>query len=149
MVQCPGLPAVTAAKARPSLWKGALVAPWGVPVSITLVAAWEALSNSGVAGLRDLPATLLLVFLFGLPVSYGVMLLLGLPYLMWLRARGWLTWVFVCAGAAALGAAIWAGYWQLSLRPPLLAQTVPVGALIGLVVGGLFSLVARLPARPR
>ena len=132
---------------KPSIWKAALIAPLGVPLSITFVTAWEAVSNFGFSGLRDLPATMLLIFLFGLPISYGVMLLLGLPYLVWLRSKGWLTWVFVCIGAAVLGSAIWAGYWQLSLRPPSLARTIPVGALIGLVVAVIFSLIAKLPKR--
>ena len=46
-----------------------------------------------------MPATVLLVFLFGLPVAYGAMLLFGVPYVLWLRAKGWLNWMFVCAGA--------------------------------------------------
>jgi len=132
---------------KTSLWKAALIAPLGVPLSITFAAAWESISNFGLSELRDLPAAMLLVFLFGLPISYGAMLLFGLPYLLWLRSKGWLTWVFVCMGAAVLGAAIWAGYWQLSLRPPSLTRTIPVGVLIGLVVGVIFSLVAKLPKR--
>ncbi|MCR6494845.1 hypothetical protein LJB71_00325 [Thermomonas sp. S9] len=130
---------------KSSIWKAALIAPLGVPLSITFAVAWEALSNFGVYGLRDLPVAMLFVFLFGLPISYGAMLLFGLPYLLWLRSRGWLTWAFVCIGAAVLGSAIWVGYWQLSLRPPSLARTIPVGAMIGLVVGIIFSLTAKLP----
>jgi hypothetical protein len=145
VVQLSGMSAMTANK--PSIWKAALIAPLGVPLSITVAAAWEAVSNFGLSGLRDMPVTMLFVFLFGLPISYGAMLLVGLPYLMWLRSKGWLTWVFVCIGAAVLGSAIWAGYWQLSLRPPSLTRTIPVGALIGLVVGIIFCLVARLPKR--
>lgn len=118
-----------------------------MPLSITFAAAGDAVSNFGFAGLRDLPATVLLVFLFGLPISYGAMLLLGVPYLLWLRSKGWLTWTFVCIGAVVLGATIWAGYWQLSLRPPPLTRTIPVGALIGLIVGVIFSVVAKLPKR--
>jgi len=112
---------------KPSIWRAALIAPLGVPLSITVAAAWEAMSNFGLSGLRDMPVTMLFVFLFGLPISYGAMLLIGLPYLMWLRSKGWLTWVFACIGAAVLGSAIWAGYWQLSFRPPPLTRTIPVG----------------------
>lgn len=132
---------------KPSIWKATLIAPMGVPLAVTFAVAWEAVSNFGFSGLRDVPATMLLIFLFGLPISYGAMLLLGMPYLLWLRSRGRLTWLPVCLGAAALGAAIWAGYWQLSARPPSLARTVPVGALIGLFVGIIFSLIAKLPKR--
>ena len=131
----------------PPIWKAVLLAPLGVPLSIALSAAWDSVSNSGFPGLRDLPATVLLVFLFGLPVAYGAMLLFGVPYVLWLRAKGWLNWVFVCTGAGFLGAVIWTGYWQLSFHPPPLARTVLVGALIGLVVGVIFCLVARLPGR--
>ena len=138
------LPTVTK---MPPIWKAVLLAPLGVPLSIALSAAWDSVSNSGFPGLRDLPATVLLVFLFGLPVAYGAMLLFGVPYVLWLRAKGWLNWVFVCTGAGFLGAVIWTGYWQLSFHPPPLARTVLVGALIGLVVGVIFCLVARLPGR--
>jgi hypothetical protein len=130
---------------RASFWKAALIAPWGVPLAINLAIGWEAVSNFGLSGLSDLPATILLVFLFGLPISYGAMLLLGLPYLMWLRSKGWLNWIFVCVGATVLGSAIWSGYWQLSLHPPSLMRTIPVGAFAGLFVGVIFSLVAKLP----
>lgn len=132
---------------KPSVWKATLIAPLGVPLSIIFAAAWDSVSNFGFSGLRDLSVTAMLVFLFGLPISYGAMLLLGLPYILWLRSKGWLTWMSVCIGAAALGAAIWTGYWQLSLRPPPFARTIPVGALIGLVVGVIFSLVAKLSKR--
>jgi len=132
---------------KPSIWKAALIAPLGVPLSIVFAAACESVSNLGFSGLADLSATVLLVFLFGLPISYGAMLLIGLPYVIWLRSRAWLTWAFVCIGAAVLGSVIWAGYWQLSLRPPSLARTVPAGALIGFVVGVIFSWVAKLPSR--
>lgn len=132
---------------RPLIFKAALIAPLGAPLAITFAITLEAVSNFGFSGLRDVPATLLLVFLFGLPISYGAMLLLGLPYLMWLRSKGWLTWILVCFGAAVLGSAIWSGYWRLSLRPPSLMHTIPIGALIGLVVGVIFNLVAKLPRR--
>lgn len=146
MVQRSGMPAMMTTK-TPSIWKAALVAPLGVPLSITLSIVWDSVSQLGPAGLRDVPVAVLLVFLLGSPVSYAVMLLVGAPYLLWLRSRGWLTWCFVCTGAAVFGAAAWACYWQLSLSPPPLTRTIPSGALIGLVVGVIFSLVAKLPRR--
>lgn len=128
-----------------SIWRPALIAPLGAPLSITLVMAWEAVSNFGLLGLRDLPASILFVFLFGLPISYIAMLLFGMPYLLWLRSKGWLSWVSVCLGAAVLGSAIWAAAWGFGRHPQLLMRTVPVGAIVGLVVGIIFSAVAKLP----
>ena len=105
---------------------------------MTVAMAWESVSASGISGLRDVPVAALFVFAFGLPLSYIAMLILGVPYVLWLRSRNWLTWVPVYAGSAFLVAAVWAGYWQLSLRPPSLLTTLPVGAAIGLLVGVLF-----------
>lgn len=145
MVQRAGMPAMT--KNIASIWKPALVAPLGAPLAITLVMACESVSNFGISGLRDLPTAMLFVFLFGLPISYIVMLLFGLPYLMWLRSKGWLSWLSVCTGAAVLGSAIWAAAWGFGRQPQPLTHTIPIGALIGLVVGVIFSWVAKLPRR--
>lgn len=130
-----------------SIWKPALIAPLGVPLAITLAMAWESVSNFGLPGLRDLPSAMFFVFLFGLPISYIAMLLLGLPYLMWLRSKGWLSWMSVCMGAAVLGSVIWAAAWGFGRQPQPLTRTIPIGALIGLVAGVIFSAVARLPRR--
>ncbi|MEO7067682.1 MAG: hypothetical protein ABI114_12280 [Rhodanobacter sp.] len=132
----------------PFIWKPALIAPLGVPLSITLVMGWESVSNFGISGLRDLSVAMMFVFLFGLPTSYVAMLLFGLPYLMWLRSKGWLSWVSVCVGAVVLGSAIWAAAWAFGRHPEPLAHTIPVGTLIGLVVGVIFSLAAKLQGVP-
>jgi hypothetical protein len=128
---------------RQPIWKAVLVAPVAVPLAITAWAAWESVSVSGIAGLRDVPIAALFFFAFGLPISYIAMLLLGLPYLLWLRSRNLLTWAPVCVGAALLGAIVWCGYWQLSLSPPSFLKTLLVGAVIGLLVGIVFCWVAR------
>lgn len=127
---------------RQPILKAALVSPVVVPLVLTAWGAWESISVGGIAGLRDVPIAALFLFAFGLPISYTAMLVLGLPYLLWLRSRNWLTWIPVYAGATLLGAAVWAGYWQMSLRPPSLLKALPVGAGIGLVVGIVFCWLA-------
>lgn len=129
---------------KTNIWKAVLVAPLGVPLSIAFLTTWESVWNFGFSGLRDFPITMLFVFLFGLPISYVIMLLLGLPYLLWLRSRGRLTWLSVCTGSAAIGSAVWAGYWRLSFHPPPLERTILVGLFIGVVVGAIFCLVAKI-----
>ena len=130
------------AASRQPVLKAALVAPVAAPLAITLAATCEAVSVNGFAGLRDIPITALFLFGFGLPISYLAMLVLGLPYALWLRSRNRLTWLPVCTGAAVLGAAVWACYWQLSYRPPSLFNSLPIGAAIGLAVGVVFCWVA-------
>lgn len=130
------------AQYRPIL-KAVLVAPVAAPVAMAAWVTCEAVSTAGIDGLRDAPVAALLVFAFGLPASYIVMLTLGLPCVLLLRSRNLLTRVRVYAGAALLGAVVWSGYWQMSFRPPSPLATIPVGAAIGLLVGILFCWVAR------
>ena len=127
---------------RRPIWKAVLVAPVAAPLAITAWAAWESVSVSGIAGLRDVPVAALFLFAFGLPISYIAMLVLGLPYVLWLRSRNQLTWHPIYAGSALLGAAVWSGYWQMSFHPPSILQTLPIGAVIGLLVGVVFCWVA-------
>jgi len=133
---------------KPSIWKAALVAPIGVPLAITLWIVWAATTSLGLAGLRKVCVVTAYVFIYALPVAYGVMLLLGMPIVLLFRAKGWLAWTTVCIGAAVLGAAIWFGCWQWALSEPKSpAWTLFDGALIGLFVGIMFSMVAELPKR--
>ncbi len=127
---------------RQPLWKAAIVAPIAAPLAITAAMAWDSVSVSGVAGFRDVPIAALFIFVFGLPISYIAMLIFGLPYILWLRSRNWLTWIPVYTGSAVLGSAVWTGYWQMSLRPPSVLQTLAFGAFIGLVVGVVFCWAA-------
>jgi len=127
---------------RKPIWKAVLLAPIAAPLAITVWMAWESVSLNGVSGLRDVPIAALLLFAFGLPISYIAMLALGLPYVLWLRSRNLLTWIPVYLGATLLGAIVWSGYWQMSRHPPSLLHTLPVGAAIGLFVGVVFCWAA-------
>lgn len=128
---------------RQPVWKAALVAPVAAPLALTAWAAWESVSVSGIAGLSDVPIAALFFFAFGLPISYIAMLVIGVPYVLWLRSRNLLSWLPIYSAATVLGAIVWSGYWQMSLRPHLLLKTLPVGAVVGLLVGILFCWVAR------
>jgi hypothetical protein len=129
------------------MWKAVLIAPAGAPLAIALWLVWRSIWISGFSELGNLSMGVLLIFLFGLPISYAAMLLVGLPVALTLRSRGRLTWPLACIGGVMFGAVIWAGYWQLSYQPRPLTLTIPAGALIGLVVGVIFSVIAKLPSR--
>ena len=129
------------------IWKAVVVAPWAAPMVLSLGAAWQLFSVGGADDLAGLPLVAFFFFLFGVPISYGAMLVLGLPYLLWLRSRGWLSWLTVCMGSIAIGCITWVGYWHFSLRPPPILESVAIGAGVGLAVGVAFSLVAGLTMR--
>ena len=95
----------------------------------------------------DLRAVLLAAFViycFGLMVSVPVSLAFGLPYVLWLQARGRLNWLYVCSGAAGAGACVFTGLWLLSFQS---YQPVWVfaglGFLSGLLSGAAFCAVVR------
>src|SRR4249919_3512368 len=131
------------AENRQPILKATLSAPAAAPLAITVASMLDAMPLDGLSALEAFPTMVLLFFIFGLPISYAAMLVLGLPYVLWLRSRDLLTWVPVYAGSALLGSIVWAGYWQMSLRPPSLLKTLPIGAAIGLLVGVVFCWVAR------
>ena len=83
---------------RRPIWFAVLVTPWAVPLAFVLWSIFAVLFTEGVSGLKDWPV-LLGFFVFALPVTYAAMLIIGLPYVLWLRARGALTFSFVCIGA--------------------------------------------------
>lgn len=132
-------------KKNPSILKAMLFAPLVVPVAISISIILEALSRSGISSIREVPSVLLGTSMVAILISYLVMFVIGGPYIFWLRSKGWLNWRSVCAGAAVIGAIVWAGYWQLGLRPPPLANSALVGASVGLLVGVSFCLVACIP----
>ncbi|WP_460734964.1 hypothetical protein [Lysobacter tyrosinilyticus] len=66
------------------------------------------LAASVTNSLADFVAFSALAFVIAVPVSLTSMLVVGLPYILWLRSRGHFTWLAICAGAAAIGAVAFA-----------------------------------------
>jgi hypothetical protein len=128
---------------RHKLWRAALIAPISAPLAISAVFVWELVTNSQVSQPQDVFVAVGFVFAFGLPISYAAMLLLGMPYIIWLRSINRLRGILVCAGSLTIGAAVWTAYLQLSVPPSSVLETAPVGAIIGLLVGIIFCQVAR------
>ena len=122
---------------------GALVAPLGGPPALLLYQLISDSISHGRIGLQYLPAILLIYLVFGVPVSYISMAVLGLPYVAWLRRTGRLTWLSVCGGAAALGAfALPTALWLLSKTSQPSFENMIGGGLAGLACGALFCVVA-------
>jgi hypothetical protein len=115
------------------LWIGVLLASMAQPLCMLL---FLLLSSNHTASVIDI----VLVVAVSFPISLLAMLMLGLPYVLWLRSLNRLNSLLICAGSMAIGAiSIVLLRWILSwdLRPPELAQFL-VGAGVGLTAGIAF-----------
>lgn len=130
---------------RRPLWLGLLLAPWAAPVALALM-TWGS-DGSGNAALEVLAFALAL----GLPLAYVATALLGLPCVLWLRARGRLaSWPLLLAAAPLGSGALVLGFAAFGAKLGLMAQ-LGIGASLGLAVALAFCLVCgirwRAPGR--
>jgi len=131
---------------RRSIWLGSLAAILAPPICFLVPEAFR-LWDRGTIGY--LIGNSIIFLTVAIPVSLLAMLTLGLPYVMWLRARGLLNATLVCLGSSAIGSVVLSLLtWLLSWdhRPPGLSQ-LGLGAGLGLVAGVSFSLAAGLTIR--
>jgi len=119
------------------IWLGVLaaaLAPW------LFVVCWALVAASGADTAADFLALAALTFVLAVPISLAAMLVAGLPYVLWLRSRGWLTWLSICSGAAAIGALALACFTFLDASaqqaPDFMAYSL--GAGFGLASGVAF-----------
>lgn len=133
------------------IWLATLVSPWAAPLAFALWYAYGPFSPEGpiLHIYWSSFATLLPVaLLFVLPASYAATCALGLPWVMWLRRRGMLTWLHVCAGAAVVGivtAMLYGALASTGVWQPLLAL---LGLFLGLLCGVSYCFVAGITIRP-
>lgn len=126
-----------------------LVTPWAVPLGINLLALLFGLFTRGVRGLNGWYETYL-VFAYTLPATYTAMLVFGLPYVLWLRARGALTFLTVCMGATLAAVGVSPVYVWIVLHDRTLdAGGILIYALCGLLSGVAFCFSAGIALRPQ
>jgi hypothetical protein len=132
---------------RRPLWLGLLLAPWAAPLALAAM-AWasdrlEGGTRSGSAALEVLAFALAL----GLPLAYVATALFGLPWVVWLRARGRLVGGLVLLAAAPFGsAAMLLGLAEFGARLGFAAQ-IGIGACLGLAVALAFCVLCGIPWR--
>ena len=119
------------------LWLGVLLASLALATCISVVAL---ISQSRAPSFTQLVGGLGAVFAVAVPVSLVAMLCFGLPFVLWLRSRNALNSVYVCAGAALIGAATFALFgWWLTWDHRLPGVSLLLfGAGIGIVSGVAF-----------
>lgn len=124
------------------LWLGLLAATLAPP--LCLIGPWVAYRIAcGDDSARYLLAVNATPFIVAAAISLVTALGVGLPCVLWLRARGWLDATAACACAAVAGATalpLLAGAFHLSPGLPVMG----LGAAAGLVAGMAFSLAVGL-----
>ena len=128
---------------RHPLWLGALLAPWAAPFTL----AFALVATDPQSTFADVVEILAYAFAFGLVPAYAAVLSIGVPWVLWLRARGRLHAWRVVLPAAPMGALVMIGALRAlgaTLAP--LAQGVG-GAVLGASVAAAFCLACGIPWR--
>ncbi|HET6433247.1 hypothetical protein [Dyella sp.] len=137
-----GATAPPGASRRP-LWLGLLVAPWVPALVLAAVAALDAVGRGDFTGLHGWPATFATL---GLTLATcGAALLVSLPGLLWLSARGRLDAIHIFPAAVLVAGALAA--LAAAFGAPLSAFGDAVALACGALTGGAFCVIVRLPWR--
>lgn len=117
----------------------------------TCIVAYALLSGSTGDDLTDLLGGAFVVLAISFAVAAAPTLLLGLPYVLWLRSRNALTWLNVCFGSAVAGALTmavltWAMVWN---NPAPGKWAYLLGTGLGLAGGAAFCLAMKADHSPK
>ncbi|WP_092705317.1 hypothetical protein [Rhodanobacter glycinis] len=130
------------------IWFATLVTPWAVPIGLVLTTLLFGLFTKGLDAIR-VPEESYFVFVYILPATYTAMLALGLPYILWLRAHGVLTFLLVCAGAMVSATIVSPIYvWVRLDSTQLQIGDFLIPAFFGLLSGIVFCFAAGITFRP-
>ena len=133
------------------IWLATVLSPWVAPLAFALWYAYGPFSPDGPN--RSIYwgsfATMLpIALIFVLPASYVATCVFGLPWVLWLRRRGLLTWLPVCAGAAVTGAFTTMLYGAVASTSALQPLFLLLGFSLGVLCGVSYCLVAGITIRP-
>jgi len=128
------------------LWLGCLAAPWA-PILCLVAAAQIRQAQDPRLAVGGLLEGIDIFLLVAVPISYLAMLLAGVPLILWLRASRHLSVFYVCIGAAAIGAALFALLNYLISQHAPSATTVLQGAGLGLSAGITFCIGSGITLR--
>ena len=130
------------------IWFAVLVTPLAVPLAFAIWSALAILFTGGSSSLKDWLVLLAFIAL-ALPATYAAMLLVGLPYVLLLRAGGVLTFPLVCIGAifsSVVALPVFA--WLTGPHIPPSGLSISISAALGLLSGVVFCIAAGITFRP-
>lgn len=137
-----------------SLWRGALISPWVVPVGLALVLGMLALIGK-LFGASDAPQSmpgvvfgmLLLIVFFGVPFTYLVTFVFVVPVVLLLRRWQALSAARLCLWCALVGPVTMYAYAVFLKGQPdkvLTPVGIGMGASYGLISGAAFCWASRV-----
>lgn len=119
--------------------RAVLLASAVIPLAYWVGIALVRLLRTGPADWAPRLTDLGVLYAFGMPLSLAIAVLWGLPMIIWLRARGWLSpWALLAWGALA-GGLVAVAFSQVQRGSLLPVQLSPAG---GASLGGLGGLVS-------
>ena len=137
----------TAAQHKRPLWLAALLTSIGAPLVYYIGALALNVVTGGSFYSEEAFRALGFVIFIGLPASVAAMFILGMPFVLLLRAVGKLSALNVSLGAAIIGAVTSSMVVRVTGGTPEMLPELGVGALIGLLAGAIFSTIAGLRFR--
>jgi len=143
-----------ASRLKRSIWPGILIAPLAAPILFYLgyliVASTQTNPGEVFGGLF---VSAFIIFSFATPVSYVAFLVLGAPYIFWLKSKDQLKLWPCSLGGAVFGSVVFTLFWLVTLvgtpmfPEPLYWQLVcalGIGAVLGVGVAVSFCALTGL-----
>lgn len=140
-------------KTKRPIWLGALLAPLAAPV-IYYVGVLI-FSRAPIEGVKDILTGLLIVFVFAAPVSYLASLILGVPFVMLLKAKDRLSFWWCSLGGIPLGAVSFVLFLVAVSGMPILTEVrlweiawfIGAGGALGFGVASTFCTITGITIR--
>jgi hypothetical protein len=92
---------MAASQHKRPIWLGVLSGALAPPIVLIGIILF---SGSDLPSATEVLSTVGLAYLVAFPVALAAMLVLGLPFVLWLRSKNSLNVLSVCAGASLIGA---------------------------------------------
>lgn len=139
-------------RTRRRVWLAVVVTPLLTPLAFFVVyAGYFHIMGYSRPGLSWV-GSLMFMYLFGLPVGYVAISILGWPWIVALRRWRKLSLGYVCAGACVIGAVTFTAFSSLmngasNFTGATVIEMLAAGSVMGLLAGLIFCGLARVPLR--